>query len=101
MVMFFGSAQVLEIGEEEVKHAATATEGFSGREISKLAIAWQAAAYGGGEDAVLNKVIFMRVLDHHLIAKKKKQHWQDAALAAKAVADAKLGLEAAATAPTK
>jgi ATPase family AAA domain-containing protein 3A/B len=82
--------QVEGIGEAEIKHAASVTQAFSGREISKLAIAWQAAAYGGGAEARLDKEIFDRVLDHHLIAKKKKMYWQDSALAAKAVADAKL-----------
>lgn len=37
-----------EIEESILNQVAEQTEGFSGREISKLAIAWQAAAYGTG-----------------------------------------------------
>lgn len=69
------------IGEEEVKYAAKATQGFSGREISKLAIAWQAAAYGASGEAVLNKELYLRVLEQHLGAKKRKEGWQAAAMA--------------------
>lgn len=68
------------IGEDEVKYAAKATAGFSGREISKLAIAWQAAAYGTGEEAVLDKELYLRVLEQHLGAKRRKQGWQEAAM---------------------
>lgn len=34
------------IEEAEIERAVVETDGFSGRAISKLAIAWQAAAYG-------------------------------------------------------
>lgn len=68
------------IGEEEVKYAAKATVGFSGREISKLAIAWQAAAYGASGEAVLDKELYLRVLDQHLGAKRRKAGWQEAAM---------------------
>lgn len=71
----------MDIGEDEIKYAAKVTAGFSGREISKLAIAWQAAAYGATGDAILNKELYLRVLDQHLESKKKKQHWLDAAMA--------------------
>ncbi len=72
---------VAGIGEEEVKYAAKVTVGFSGREISKLAIAWQAAAYGAsGEAAMLNKELYLRVLDDHLEAKRKKKDWLEAAM---------------------
>merc|ERR1711976_877436 len=35
----------VDIGDEEIERFVAETEGFSGRAISKLAIAWQAAAY--------------------------------------------------------
>jgi ATPase family AAA domain-containing protein 3A/B len=71
---------VAGIGEEEIKFAAKATVGFSGREISKLAIAWQAAAYGASGDAILDKSLYLLVLDQHLESKKKKKDWLEAAL---------------------
>lgn len=72
---------VAGIGEDEVKYAAKATAGFSGREISKLAIAWQAAAYGASSgEAVLTKELYLRVLEQHLAAKRRKAGWQDAAM---------------------
>ena len=70
-----------DVGAEEVKYAAKMTVGFSGREISKLAIAWQAAAYGASGEAVLDKALYLRVLEQHLAAKRKKAGWQDAAMA--------------------
>lgn len=69
------------IGEEEVKYAAKVTVGFSGREISKLAIAWQAAAYGAREGtATLDKELYLRVLEQHLASKRKKKDWFEASL---------------------
>lgn len=69
------------IGEEEVKYAAKVTVGFSGREISKLAIAWQAAAYGAREGAAtLDKELYLRVLEQHLASKRKKKDWFEASL---------------------
>lgn len=79
------------IAEEEVKYAAKATVGFSGREISKLAIAWQAAAYGASGEAVLNKELYLRVLEQHLGAKKRKEGWQAAAMASLAESAAAAG----------
>ena len=35
--------------DEVIDSVVQRTEGFSGREISKLVIAWQAAAYGSNE----------------------------------------------------
>jgi ATPase family AAA domain-containing protein 3A/B len=70
------------IGEEDVKRVASVTDGFSGREISKLAIAWQAAAYGASGDAVLTRELFEGTLNDHLEAKRKKQTWLDVATAA-------------------
>ena len=50
---------------EDVDSSAVASvvdriEGFSGREISKLAIAWQAAAYGR-PDATIDKALLEEV----------------------------------------
>ena len=65
---------VIDIDEEAILSIANATEGFSGREISKLAIAWQAAAYGT-EGATLDKAMLNEVLHQMRISKLQKQAW--------------------------
>jgi ATPase family AAA domain-containing protein 3A/B len=57
-----------------LRSIAIKTEGFSGREISKLAIAWQAAAYGT-ENATMDAGLLNRVLEESLGSKKLKRHW--------------------------
>jgi len=47
------------IGDAEIDQVVAETEGFSGRAISKMAIAWQAAAYGT-EGATLDKAAFFQ-----------------------------------------
>eukprot|EP00605_Chrysophyceae_sp_TOSAG23-4_P000120 GSChrysophyteH1.ASY1.ANO1.131.1 assembled CDS len=59
---------------ESIKEMAIATEGFSGREISKLAIAWQAAAFGTA-DATLNTDMLREVLQQQLRSKEQKKKW--------------------------
>jgi len=63
-------------GDKEVELAADLTEGFSGREISKLAIAWQAAVYGS-EAAEFTPELMRRTLEAHLDQKRKKNLWLD------------------------
>ena len=65
------------IDEQLLSTVAKRTEGFSGREISKLAIAWQAAAYGT-EDASLNGEMLLTVLEEQLSSKRQKQSWLSA-----------------------
>lgn len=65
---------VTDVDEALLKSVATATEGFSGREISKLAIAWQAAAYGTKE-AALDGPLLLQVLQEQLSTKSQKAHW--------------------------
>lgn len=62
------------ISDALILQVATKTKGFSGREISKLAIAWQAAAYGT-QGAVLDEVLFWQVLTESLVSKEKKTQW--------------------------
>lgn len=62
------------VTDEDMEKFAVATEGFSGREISKLSIAWQAAAYGT-EDTVLTHDMLYSILEHHLAAHRNKHHW--------------------------
>ena len=63
-----------DVNEEVLRMVAERTEGFSGREISKLAIAWQAAAYGT-ENATLDKATCLSVLEEALESKAKKKLW--------------------------
>ncbi|GLD98729.1 hypothetical protein PINS_up007447 [Pythium insidiosum] len=67
--------------EEDVDDAvfedvAARIDGFSGREISKLVIAFQAAAYGSAT-SVFNKQMLEDVLEHHLTAHRQKEAWKN------------------------
>lgn len=63
-----------DIGDEEIEYVVQNTDGFSGRAISKLAIAWQAAAYGT-EGAVLDKDTFLKTVEDHKLSMKTKEGW--------------------------
>ena len=62
------------IGEAEITKVVKETEGFSGRAISKLAIAWQAAAYGT-EGAVLDQETFFKTVELHKKSMSTKDSW--------------------------
>jgi ATPase family AAA domain-containing protein 3A/B len=64
----------VDIGEEEIDRVVAETEGFSGRAISKLAIAWQAAAYGT-DGAILDQETFFRTVEHHKKGMMQKEEW--------------------------
>lgn len=66
----------VDIGDTEIERVVEETEGFSGRAISKLAIAWQAAAYGTDE-AILDKETFFRTVEHHKKSMGTKDDWLD------------------------
>lgn len=59
----------------ECDNVARRTEGLSGREISKIAIAWQTAAYAS-EDGVLTKSMMDAVTDSAIAANKQKREWR-------------------------
>lgn len=65
---------VVGIDETVLRSVATVTEGYSGREISKLAIAWQAAAYGTA-NATIDKALLEEVLAESKNSKKQKSSW--------------------------
>jgi len=65
-----------KISDEKIEELAAITDGFSGRQISKLAIAWQAACYGTA-NPVLTDEILDTVLNHHLESSAQKQVWYD------------------------
>jgi len=70
--------QAEDIGAEEIEQVVKLTEGFSGRAISKLAIAWQAAAYGT-EAAVLDKETFFKTVEQHKRSMATKGDWLEQA----------------------
>ena len=63
-----------DIGPDEIEKVVQMTEGFSGRAISKLAIAWQAAAYGT-EGAVLDQATFFKTVEQHKGSMATKDDW--------------------------
>lgn len=64
----------VDIGDEEIDRVVEMTEGFSGRAISKLAIAWQSAAYGT-DGAILDQEAFFNTVEHHKASMKTKEEW--------------------------
>lgn len=66
--------ETVDIGNEEIDRVVAETEGFSGRAISKLAIAWQAAAYGT-DGAILDQEAFFRTVEQHKKSMAKKDEW--------------------------
>lgn len=66
--------ETMDIGEVEMEQAVQETDGFSGRAIAKLAIAWQASAYGT-EKAILDRDAFFRTVREHKAGMKTKEDW--------------------------
>merc|ERR1712232_1315749 len=66
--------QAENIGEAEIEQVVQETEAFSGRAISKLSIAWQAAAYGT-EGAVLDRETFFKTVELHKKSMETKENW--------------------------
>ena len=66
----------VDIGESKIDEVGMLTHNFSGRAISKLAIAWQAAAYGT-EGAVLDRDTFFKTVELHERSMSKKDEWQE------------------------
>nr|ASV50719.1 ATPase family AAA domain-containing protein 3 [Lissorhoptrus oryzophilus] len=54
---------------------AEMTDGMSGREIAKLGVAWQAAAYAS-EDGVLTEKMVLDIVKDHVLQHKQKVQWQ-------------------------
>jgi ATPase family AAA domain-containing protein 3A/B len=85
-----GAKQIIVNGvSDEVIHGfAKSTEGYSGREISKLAIAWQAAAYGT-ENATIDVGVLDKVLAESKDSKRQKLSWISPIDAQRLVTDSK------------
>mmetsp|Transcript_22040 Transcript_22040/g.46385 ORF Transcript_22040/g.46385 Transcript_22040/m.46385 type:complete len:574 (-) Transcript_22040:138-1859(-) len=69
----------VDIGDEEIERVVKETEGFSGRAISKLAIAWQAAAYGT-DGAILDQLTFFKTVENHKKGMVEKESWMKHAM---------------------
>ncbi|XP_050306943.1 ATPase family AAA domain-containing protein 3A homolog [Anthonomus grandis grandis] len=54
---------------------AEMTDGMSGREIAKLGVAWQAAAYAS-EDGVLTEKMVLDIVQDHVRQHRQKVEWQ-------------------------
>uniref|UniRef100_A0A7R9YFF6 AAA+ ATPase domain-containing protein n=1 Tax=Pinguiococcus pyrenoidosus TaxID=172671 RepID=A0A7R9YFF6_9STRA len=79
--LFSGTAteiKVTGITDGHLAQVAKDTEGFSGREIAKLVIAWQAAAYGT-ENAELNVELMKQVLKEQKESRRIKAVWESSA----------------------
>eukprot|EP00984_Skeletonema_dohrnii_P009754 scaffold3753_cov98-Skeletonema_dohrnii-CCMP3373.AAC.10 len=63
-----------KLKEDVLKQVVKDTEGFSGRAIAKMAIAWQAAVYGT-DGAILDKDTFFSTVENHKAGMKQKEEW--------------------------
>lgn len=63
-----------EIGTKEIEQVVQMTKGFSGRALSKLVIAWQAAAYGTA-NATLDRETFFATVEQHKQSMYMKEQW--------------------------
>ena len=59
---------------ELCKEIADKVAGMSGREIAKLAVAWQASGYAS-EEGILTKAMIMEQVDDAIGSHKKKVQW--------------------------
>lgn len=64
------------IEDTHIEEIAKRTEGFSGREIYKLVVAWHDAAFNKAQ-AVLTPEILENVLESHIEQHKQRQEWED------------------------
>lgn len=60
---------------ETCSEIAKKLEGLSGREIAKLAVAWQASAYAS-EDGVLTREMMMARVEDAIVQHGRKMQWQ-------------------------
>ena len=74
---YFGAG---DVADAKLDGAVAATEGFSGREINKLVVAWKAAASAGAGGA-LDDATRSEVLDAHVEQRAVKSGWNALAAA--------------------
>lgn len=66
--------QFPDVDDSTFEEIAKRTDGFSGREISKLAIAWQSTAFGTPDLTITSELMHL-TLDNHLSAHAQKVLW--------------------------
>ena len=64
------------VSKEIIEKIAKDTEGFSGRELTKMVIAWHDAAFTL-PDPVLSPELMTRVLEKFHLQHKLKENWTD------------------------
>jgi len=76
ILFFYGKKEIRmgDIGDEKITDVSEKIEGFSGREISKLVLAWHDAAFSEPEP-ILTEEIMDGVLTHFLEQHRKKDKW--------------------------
>ena len=79
-------------GDEELQQVAEVTEGFSGREIAKLCIAWQAAAYGTA-DGTLTPALAADLASARILQHRYKERWGREEMAVERVKETGLAAE--------
>lgn len=67
---------IAELDGDYIDNIAERTEGFSGRELTKLVIAWHDAAFAK-EEPILDKETVEKVLKHHLKQNETKEQWNE------------------------
>ena len=73
----FAKKKVINISylsQDIIEEISKRTEGFSGRELTKLVISWHDAAFAK-EDPILDKDTIEEVLERHILQNKTKKDW--------------------------
>lgn len=65
---------MVDVTQEIIENIAHETEGFSGREIMKMVVAWHDAAFAT-PDAVLNPELMEKILNKFKQQHKLKKNW--------------------------
>jgi len=68
---------ISSLSQELIEQIATRTEGFSGRELTKLVISWHDAAFAKA-DPILDKDTVEEVLARHIDQNTTKNKWNRA-----------------------
>ena len=64
-----------DVNEEKINEVAQTLDGLSGRQLSKLAVAWQASAYAR-TPAIFNAEMMDEVIDNHLQQHVQREAWR-------------------------
>lgn len=67
---------ISQLDSDYIDDIAKRTEGFSGRELTKLVVAWHDAAFAK-EDPVLDKETAEKVLARYLVQSQTKDKWNE------------------------